>query len=111
KKVWGGLPEQIDQTHEKDKEGDGDNFSPAALGIARKQQREREYKVDKDQQCPKILPAVLQAHDVPADFRQHVAGPDNQPLREREISPQHDESKHQLAKVVQVIDLEDARNR
>ena len=67
--------------------------------------------MDEDQEGPEILPSVFQPHDVPADFRKHVAGPDNQPLREREISPQHDESKHELAKVMQVIDLENTRDR
>src|SRR6185503_1218412 len=67
--------------------------------------------MNEDQRRAKILPAAPQPYQVPADFSQQVSGPDNQPLRERNIGPKDHEGKHELAEIMQIVDLEHPRDR
>ena len=56
-------------------------------------------------------PARLQAMEVPGDFFRQVSRPDDQVLGEREIRPQHDERKHQIAEVVKMRGHDDLLKR
>src|SRR3989441_11409394 len=56
-------------------------------------------------------PASIQPRAIKRDLLREVAGPDDQELREREISPQHHEREEQLAQIVQVPRLEHMGHR
>src|SRR5580698_4908714 len=43
----------------------------------------------------------------PADFVGQVAGPDDQPLRERKVSEEHHEGQRELAEIVELRGLND----
>src|SRR5580692_4443193 len=56
-------------------------------------------------------PASVEPSAIEADFLRQIAGPDNEELGETEISPEHDESEQELAKIVQVAVLDHALHR
>src|SRR5205809_3123513 len=99
------LPEQIDVTHEHDQESNQHQFARLPLQVAGKQQSKRQYKVQANQRDHDDLSMLFDSIQGPADLFHDLARPDDQPLGEREVSPQYDEGQHQLANVVKIIDF------
>src|SRR5260370_16280975 len=109
-KIRRSQPEEVHQAHEHQEQGNPHHARRIAFEVAREQQRERKDKVHKDKRGAKPLPAAIKAYQIPADLREHVARPDAQPLRQGKLGPQHYEGGHQLAEVMQVVNLEHPRD-
>src|SRR5271169_1377558 len=82
--------------------GDDGEALHAALDVALQQQQEGEREMQHDQNHRELAPTAEGARDVPGNFVLDIAGPDDQELREREISPEHGEGQHQVAEVVEL---------
>src|SRR5713101_4144989 len=102
------IPEKIDQTHKNQPNGHAAQEAGVALQIARKQQKERNKKVEDDNNYRDHSPLAMQARVIESDLLWLVAGPDDQQLRKLEVSPEHHERQQQLAQIVNVARLKNA---
>ena len=55
--------------------------------------------------------APVQAPHVPGNFFGQISRPDDQPLREREVGPHHDEGQHEFSVIVHLLRPEQFRHR
>src|SRR5882762_2342916 len=94
------MPEDIDDTHEDEPGSKPNQSARFALQLAREQQRKRHSEVEDHEEQADRLPSAIQAAHIPRNLLWEVAGPDDEPLREIEVSPDHDEGEHELAMVV-----------
>src|SRR6266853_4584065 len=101
------VPEKIDQTHKNQPDSYTAQKGRVALQITRKQQEERDKKVEDDNNYRDHSPLAMQARVIESDFLRLVAGPDDQQLRKLEVSPEHHEGQQQLAQIVNVARLKD----
>src|SRR5579864_1983108 len=104
-------PKKIDQAHENEPDGDFGQQFGTTLKVAREKRKKRHKKVKNQNENGDNAPGSVKPGTVKTDFLWQVAGPNDQELRETEISPEHDESKQQLAEVVQVAVLDDPFHR
>src|SRR2546425_3492420 len=111
REVRSRQPKEIHGAHQNDECGEPGQEFRAALQIARKKQEERQREVKDQQNNRNGTPASIQPRAIKRDLLREVAGPDDQELREREISPQHHEREEQLAQIVQVPRLEHMGHR
>src|SRR6267142_2728642 len=102
------VPEKIDQTHENQPNGYATQEGWVALQIARKQQEERDKKVEDDNNYRDHSPLAVQARVIQSDLLRLIAGPDDQQLRKLEVSPKHHEGQQQLAQIMNVARLKNA---
>src|SRR5258706_6930456 len=102
------VPEKIDQTHENQPDGYTAQEGGIALQITRKQQEERDKKVEDNNDYRDHAPLAVQARIIESDFLRLVAGPDDQQLRKLEVSPKHHEGQQQLAQIMNVARLKNA---
>src|SRR5450759_924648 len=94
------MPKNIDDAHEYKPGSEPDQRARLALQLAREQERERHGEVEHHKEQANSFPSAIQAAHVPRNLFGQVARPDDEPLREIEVSPDHDESEHELAVVV-----------
>src|SRR5258708_4808900 len=111
RKFRASHPEKVDQAHQDQPNGHGGQDFGIALKVARKQQKERDKKVEDDHDDGHHAPLAVQARIVKGDFLRQIAGPNDKKLGEIEISPEHQESKQQFAHVVNVARLKNAGER
>src|ERR1035438_2573414 len=94
------MPKNIDDAHEYEPGSEPDQRARLALQLARQQERERHGEVEHHEKQADLSPSAIHAADVPRNLFGQVAGPDDEPLREIKVSPDHDEGEHELAMVV-----------
>src|SRR6266853_4644937 len=102
------VPEKIDQTHKNQPDGYAAQKGGIALQIARKQQKERDKKVEDDNNYRDHAPLAMQARVIESDLLRLVAGPDDQQLRKLEVSPEHHKGQQQLAQIMNMTRLKNA---
>src|SRR6266404_5505188 len=102
------VPEKIDQTHKNQPDGYAAQEGGIALQLARKQQKERDTKMEDDNNYRDHSPLAMQARVIERDLLGLVAGPDDQQLRKLEVSPKHHEGQQQLAQIMNVARLKNA---
>src|ERR1019366_3966407 len=83
------MPEDIDNAHEYEPGSEPDQGARLALQLAREQERERHGEVEHDEEQTDRFPSTIQAAHVPRNFFGQVARPDDEPLREIEVRPDH----------------------
>src|SRR5258708_27106692 len=105
RKFRASHPEKVDQAHQDQPNGHGGQDFGIALKVARKQQKERDKKVEDDHDDGDHAPLAVQARIVEGDFLRQIAGPNDKKLGEIEISPEHQESEQQFAQGVRVAGL------
>src|SRR5258708_17113265 len=108
RKFRASHPKKVDQAHKDQPNGHGRQDFGITLKVARKQQKERDKKVEDDHDDGHHAPLAVQARIVKGDFLRQIAGPNDKKLGEIEISPEHQESKQQFAHVVNVARLKNA---
>src|SRR5260221_12099888 len=108
RKFRASHPEKVDQAHQDQPNGHGGQDFGIALKVARKQQKERDKKVEDDHDDGDHAPLAVQARIVKGDFLRQIAGPNDKKLGEIEISPEHQERKQQFANDVNVGRLKNA---
>src|SRR5258708_16729458 len=106
RKFRASHPEKVDQAHKNQPNGHGRQDFGIALKVARKQQKERDKKVEDDHDDGHHAPLAVQARIVESDFLRQIAGPNDKKLGEIEIGPEHQESEQQFAQVVSVAGVE-----
>src|ERR1700674_676279 len=94
------MPKDIDDAHEDEPGSEPNQSARFALQLAREQQCKRHGEMEDRKEQADRLPSAMQAAHVPRNLFWQVAGPDNEPLRKIEVSPDHDEGEHELAMVV-----------
>src|SRR5581483_1589046 len=99
------VPEQVDVTHENQEGGQLHQRTCIPLKWPRKQEQERNRKMEDDQAESDDLPAGVQSPREEADFHRQVSRPDDQQLRKAEVGPQQNKSEHQLAVIVDLFRL------
>src|SRR5581483_7502649 len=99
------VPEHVNVAHEHQEHRHINQLADVPLQWTRQQKGERHGKMEQGEYQADHLPSTMQSPQIPADFLWQIARPDNQPLREREVSPDHDERQHELAVVMNVIGL------
>src|SRR5712692_6336650 len=104
-------PEEIDETHEDEPDGDFRKHFCVALHILREEQEKRHEEMEHQHDHRDDAPAAVQPRAIEADFFRLVTRPDDQELREIEIRPEHHESEEQFPQVMQVALLQDAGER
>src|SRR6266853_6443970 len=102
------VPEKIDQTHKNQPDSYTAQKGRVALQITRKQQKERNKKVEDDNNYRDHSPLAMQARVIESDLLRLVAGPDDQQLRKLEVSPEHHEGQQQLAQIMNMTRLKNA---
>ena len=103
-------PEQIDLAHQHEPDCQPDQLADVALEGPRQQNAEWDGEVEDDEEQADLAPSDVEALSVEGDFVGQVAGPDDQPLREVEVGPDHDEGEHPLAVVVNEVGLQHLRH-
>src|SRR5260221_5197909 len=111
RKFRASHPEKVDQAHKNQPNGHGRQDFGIALKVARKQQKERDKKVEDDHDDGHHAPLAVQARIVESDFLRQIAGPNDKKLGEIEIGPEHQESEQQFAQVVSVAGVEKVLDR
>src|SRR5580704_736745 len=106
--LWARQPKEIDEAHEDEPHRDFGKQLGAALDVAREKKKERHEKMEDQDDNGDDAPASIKPRTIEANLFGQIAGPNNQKLRETEISPEHDESEEKLAQVVQVAALDQA---
>src|SRR5579864_2751865 len=104
-------PEEIDEAHKDEPDGNPGKQPGIALQVAREQQKERNEKVENHDDDRHNAPFAIETRAIEADLFGLVAGPDDQELGKVEIRPEHDKSQQQLSEVVNVAALQNAGKR
>src|SRR5579862_5831548 len=106
REIWLDDPEQVYKTHQHEPHSQPDKFANITLQRARQQNRERNREVEdgKDESDPS--PAAVEALHIKRDLGGQVSSPDDEPLREAEVGPDHGESQHPLAVIVDEVRLQ-----
>src|SRR5579862_1783971 len=99
-------PKQVQPAHQQQPDGQPHQLADVALQRPRKQQGKRHGEVEQYQDQADPSPPIAQALQIERDLVGQISRPDDQPLREAEISPDHDEGQHPLAMVVDEIRLQ-----
>src|ERR1700733_7145220 len=94
------MPIDVDHTREYNPGGNPHQRTRLTLQPAREQERERHRELEQHQKQRYIFPSAMQAKEEPRNFIRQVARPDDEQLREIEVRPDHNESQHELAMVV-----------
>src|SRR6266496_5657360 len=79
-------PEDLHQLHENDEPRDRREDARIAVGGRGQEHQEGKDEVEEQDRDGDPAPASLQAAQVPGDLLRQVSGPDNQVLRERDVS-------------------------
>ena len=103
--------EDVDQPDEQEPGGERHEAPRRPLQIARQEQRKRHRELEEHEEERQVLPAVVDPDQHVRDLVGQVRRVDEQVLRELEIRPEHDERERQLAVIVKVRWLQDARHR
>src|SRR5579859_1418819 len=103
-------PEHIDVAHDHQPDREPYQLANVALEGAREKDHERNREMEQDQDERDGSPSAVQTLQIEGDFSGQVAGPDDEPLREAEVGPDHDEGQHPLAVVVDEVGLEQVRH-
>src|SRR5882757_7652571 len=104
-------PEEIYKTHEDEPHRDLRKHFRIALHILREQQEKWHEEMEYENDDGDDAPPTVQPSAIETDFFRLVAGPDDQELREIEISPEHHECEQQLTQIVEMALLQDAGER
>src|ERR1035441_9110950 len=95
--IGSDQPVQVDQAHAEDEDGDGSEQFKIAFQVAREKQAEGQREMADDQRQRHVLPAVVEARDVPGNFFGQVAGPDDEELGEGKIGPHHHQRQQEFS--------------
>ena len=106
-KSWNDEPVNIHKRQHNQPPGHDGKRAQAPLYSALEQQKKGHREVHHDQKYGQSSPSAKCARHVPRDFIFQVAGPDDQELRKRHISPEHHECQHQVAKIVELRGRDD----
>src|ERR1700742_3870846 len=101
------VPVNIDDPHAHQEHCNADQATAGAFALSRQQQAKRQREVEEDDDKSDNSPSSMDAVQEPANLFGQVAGPDNEPLREGEVSEQHDEGQHQLTQIMKLRRLDD----
>src|ERR1039458_3250379 len=94
------VPKNIDDAHDHEPGSKPYQRARLALQPLREQERERHGEVEHDEEQAGHFPSAIHPAHIPRNLFGQVAGPDDEPLREIEVSPHHHESQHELTVVV-----------
>src|SRR6201987_4610916 len=109
-KVRLNQPEQIDIAHADEPDCQPDQARDIALERSQEQQEKREEELEDHQEKSHFAPSSVQTANVPGNLLGQVSSPDNQPLREREVGPDHHEGEHELAMVMDEVGAQELRH-
>src|SRR5579864_9404603 len=103
-------PEQIDVAHADEPDCQPNQTRDVTFERAREQQEKRHEELEDHQKKSYSAPTSMQPADVPGNFLGQVSGPDDQPLREGEVGPDHHKSQHELAVVMDEVRAQQLRH-
>src|SRR5215475_2061753 len=105
-KLFGGerpaQPEQIHKPHTENEETDISQQPVIPFQVAREQQRKGQSKVAEHQQQADPSPSMIHAAQEERYLFGQISGPDNQELRVRKISPDHDQGQREFPQIMQM---------
>ena len=96
-------PVDIDKIHHDQRAAENRKRFDAPLDGPHEQEIEGNGKGKEDHHQRDAGPAARGASEVPGNLLVEVSRPDDQKLRKREVGPEHDESEHEIAEIVEAV--------
>src|SRR5579872_2869423 len=100
-------PVDIDKIHHDQRAAENRKHLDAPLDGPQEQEIEGNGKGKKNHHQCDAGPAARGAGEVPGNLLVEVSRPDDQKLRKRQVSPEHDEGQHEIAEIVEAVGSDD----